>query len=247
MEGKCYYCKKEFSKSGILRHIKSCSAMKECMGEDISASKSKKNKFILSITSKYEPSVYWLYIAIDKTATLKELDQFLRDIWLECCGHLSSFEINGERYESEVDDSWGWGSSAENMDVKLKNVVSLNDKMNYEYDFGSTTYLNIKVVGELSSSTTGNKIEIMARNNEPEIKCSNCGDKALYYDCEYEEYLCEECLKNSTQEDSEMIEEIGYWNSPRDGVCGYWGEKEADEAYIPLNNDQHVNIKQIND
>lgn len=246
LEGKCYYCKKEFSKSGILKHIKSCSVRKEYMGESTMASKAKKNKFILSIASKYEPSVYWLYIAIDKTATLKELDKFLRDIWVECCGHLSSFEINGVSYESSLNDCWGWKNSAKNMDVKLKDVVVLNDKINYEYDFGSTTYLNIKVAGELSSSSTENKIEIMARNNEPEIKCSNCGDKAAYYDYDHEEYLCEECLKDITQEDSEMIEELEYCNSPRDGVCGYWGKKENEEAYLPVINNQHVDIKQIN-
>ncbi len=31
-------------------------------------------------------------------ATLADLDDFLRGIWLECCGHLSSFDIEGVTY-----------------------------------------------------------------------------------------------------------------------------------------------------
>ncbi|WP_251862357.1 plasmid pRiA4b ORF-3 family protein [Clostridium sp. Marseille-Q2269] len=234
MKGKCYFCNKEFSKSGVLRHIKSCSDMREYMGENIKSSKVKKDKFILNIASKYNPSIYWLYIAINKTATLKDLDKFLRDVWVECCGHLSSFKINNNTYESEIDSIFG--SEAKDMNVKLKDVVTVNDKINYEYDFGSTTYLTIKVEGELSSLKTEKQIEIMARNNEPEIKCCNCDNKASYYDGEYDEFLCEECYNKSNREDSEMIDKIDYWNSPRDGVCGYYGEKSDETPYVPLIN-----------
>ncbi|MGO5092349.1 hypothetical protein [Clostridium sp. LCP25S3_F10] len=50
MKGKCYFCNKEFSKTGILRHIKSCQVMKEYMGENTKSIKNKANKFILSIS-----------------------------------------------------------------------------------------------------------------------------------------------------------------------------------------------------
>jgi len=30
---------------------------------------------------------------VKDNAALSDLDSFLRDIWLECCGHLSAFEI----------------------------------------------------------------------------------------------------------------------------------------------------------
>jgi len=35
-------------------------------------------------------------------ATLTDLDGFLRDIWLECCGHLSAFDIGTVRYELDI-------------------------------------------------------------------------------------------------------------------------------------------------
>lgn len=100
MKGKCYYCGKEFSKAGISKHIKSCKVMKESIGLDEKASSSNINKFILEVSSKYDKN-YWLYITIDVNCTLKDLDKFLRDIWVECCGHLSMFKIHEERYESE--------------------------------------------------------------------------------------------------------------------------------------------------
>lgn len=33
---------------------------------------------------------YWLIIEVSENVTLKELDNFIRDIWVECCGHLSA-------------------------------------------------------------------------------------------------------------------------------------------------------------
>ena len=37
---------------------------------------------------------YWLIIECKENTLLQELDQFLRDIWLECCGHMSIFNTN---------------------------------------------------------------------------------------------------------------------------------------------------------
>ncbi|OAA91096.1 SEC-C metal-binding domain-containing protein [Clostridium ljungdahlii] len=231
LKGKCYYCNKEFSKAGILKHIKSCKVMKESMGLDESSSSSNINKFILGVYSKYDKD-YWMYITIDINCTLKNLDQFLRDIWVECCGHLSMFEIYGERYESEIDTDWTFGEPSNDMNIKLKNVIGLNNKIEYEYDFGSTTYLEIKVIDKIICSNKGKDIELIARNNEPELKCSNCGSKASYYDYENEEYLCDDCFEDSTS-DEEMIEEVDYVNSPRAGVCGYHGSKEDEVKYLP--------------
>ena len=40
-------------------------------------------------------------------ATLADLDRFLRDIWLECCGHMSQFTIGKARYISHPDRAAG--------------------------------------------------------------------------------------------------------------------------------------------
>ena len=60
-----------------------------------------KKIFHLQVVGMYSP-MYWLHIEIPATATLEDLDRFLRAIWLECCGHLSSFEIAGETFASEA-------------------------------------------------------------------------------------------------------------------------------------------------
>src|SRR5438045_3051287 len=54
-----------------------------------------------------EIGAYWLHLEAGPTATLEDLDLYLRRIWLECCGHLSAFQINGVRYAAVPDDEWG--------------------------------------------------------------------------------------------------------------------------------------------
>lgn len=205
--------------------------MSEAMGLDENSSKANINKFVLEITSKYNKD-YWIYISIDENATLKDLDQFLRDIWVECCGHLSMFRIDGKNYESEIDGRFSFGKVENDMNVKLKDVVAVNYKIQYEYDFGSTTYLEIKVIDKLICSNKGKKIEIIGRNNEVKPNCSYCEEPAAYYDYENESYLCDNCYEDHN-EDYEMIEDVGYVNSPRAGVCGYQGDKEDEVPYLP--------------
>jgi len=50
--------------------------------------------------------MYWMHLEVPTTITLADLDGFLRDIWLECCGHLSSFSIDGISYKSHLDPEY---------------------------------------------------------------------------------------------------------------------------------------------
>ena len=49
----------------------------------------KTRKLHLQVEGRYLP-MYWMHLAVNASATLETLDQFLRAIWLECCGHLSA-------------------------------------------------------------------------------------------------------------------------------------------------------------
>lgn len=49
------------------------------------------------VEGRYLPE-YWMHLSVPVNTTLGDLDQFLRDIWLECCRHLSAFTIEGTRY-----------------------------------------------------------------------------------------------------------------------------------------------------
>ncbi len=94
----------------------------------------------------YKP--FWLHLEAKSTATLSDLDHFLRRIWLECCEHLSEFTINSVRYSaSDMEDDF-WGIESKSMNVPLKTVFGVKDKFEYEYDFGSTTNLEGQVFAE---------------------------------------------------------------------------------------------------
>ena len=82
-QGKCVYCGKLFKNNAISKHLNShLKELKNGGQKDIS--------FHLSVTGKYFKEMF-LNILVDGSAKLKDIDNFLRDIWLECCGHLSSF------------------------------------------------------------------------------------------------------------------------------------------------------------
>ncbi len=86
---------------------------------------------------------YWIYIEVPANLMLIRLDTFLRNTWVECCGHLSAFSINGIRYMSETDEYFKEDKS---MNYVLDKILISGQEFSYEYDFGSTTYIRLKVV-----------------------------------------------------------------------------------------------------
>jgi hypothetical protein len=149
-----------------------------------------------------------------RNSTLKNIDAFLRDIWLECCGHMSSFSY--QRYGEEI-----------NLRQKVKDILIPGVKLIYQYDFGSTTELTIKAVENYYGAIdTNNKIQIVARNAKPIIPCDECGVKPavqICSECQWDEtgWLCEECSQNHSCGDDMFLPVV---NSPRTGVCGYTGD-----------------------
>jgi len=173
--------------------------------------------------------MYWMHLEVSAGTTLATLDHFLRDTWLECCGHLSAFTIGGVRYSVDA-AIYEWDMGSKNMQVPLDQVLHPGQTCSYEYDFGSTTELTLKVISEREVPAKKKAIEILARNNLPLVSCDVCGKPATTTctQCIYEDkgWLCDACAK-----DHECGEEM-LWpmvNSPRAGVCGYTGQ---DPAYI---------------
>ena len=91
--GNCELCGKSYRKSGMTRHLQSCVAKIGLLGK--SDGRPVKSVHIF-VEDDYRPE-YWMHLAMPASAALKELDQYLRDVWLECCGHLSSFNIGRAR------------------------------------------------------------------------------------------------------------------------------------------------------
>jgi hypothetical protein len=89
--GRCILCNEVFNKSQMMLHLKDCVAA-QAHGEGKAV-----RFFHLVIEGNHMP-MYWLHVEIPGALTLQHLDAFLRNIWLECCGHLSCFTIDGQRY-----------------------------------------------------------------------------------------------------------------------------------------------------
>jgi hypothetical protein len=233
-QGTCLLCKGTFSKASMTRHLAKCLPTHDDAAE-LPASKRKKGKlFHLVVEGKDDPR-YWLHLEMPATTRLKYLDQFLRDIWLECCGHLSAFKIEGRKraaprsledfLAANLDD---WRDPDEvDMEAKVGDLFKPGLKLSYDYDFGSTTTLSIKVVGEREGWVVKpNEIHLLARNDPPHIPCGRCHKgEAAVIDMEnvYDEsgWLCDRCAEETDLADGEMT--LPVVNSPRTGVCGYTG------------------------
>ncbi len=73
----------------------------------LSSPKSQKGKGVLLLVEGYRMPEYWMYLEAPAQATLGDLDKLLRKTWLECCGHLSAFEIAGVSYSSDAEMASG--------------------------------------------------------------------------------------------------------------------------------------------
>lgn len=348
--GICEYCEGEFEKSKMTQHLKHCKKRAAAIAASEGDGKVQKQKlFHLIVEGRYNPQ-YWMHIEMPASVSLFVLDAFLRDIWLECCGHLSAFEIAGTSYSDEPDDFSSYsiqivGAPGQqepkevqyettdeeeedlspeelaeevrkfleehrkfydelppeirpnmsnelqaelskprsgdelvtflkqqlasmpkessflteermrqnreetrrlyfqhhyqqnilkmlldevedrSLGVRLGSVLKVGQKFSYEYDFGSTTYLNLRVVSEREGVVQEDDapVAILARNVLPNILCKVCGKPATqvvsgYFNVEENAY-CNRCAKRNKE--YEML--LPIVNSPRVGVCGYTG------------------------
>ncbi len=317
-KGICSFCKGEFEKAKMTQHLKYCKQRAAGIAAEAeSATEAQKTRlFHIVVEGRYNPE-YWMHLEIPASDALADLDDFLRDIWLECCGHLSEFTIGGTSYSTEPEDYFFLGEAEtageeeeeelsveellesfpaeyldmlpqhilsdlmkfqsvddlitylretlksipigghphtpdewnayrsryfqqqileallemvedRSLDVPLGKVLKVGQKFSYEYDFGSSTDLTLKVVSEREGfvhDVDEDNIEVIARNIQPLMLCKVCGKPAKvvvsgYFDVEENAYCSKKCVKKSG-EDVEML--LPVVNSPRVGVCGYTG------------------------
>lgn len=119
-------------------------------------------------------------------------------------------------------------SRQRDMDTPLEEALTVGQKFTHEYDFGSTTYLKLRVVSEREgvAHKGRNAIQIIARNLQPEIPCRECGKPAVVAEPGgyfiWDSALCKQCAKKDTEWSYEDM--LPIVNSPRTGVCGYTGD-----------------------
>jgi hypothetical protein len=251
-EGECLFCGKMFAKAGINRHLTIHLKEKEAAGKP-------GESFLVKVETdkRWGHSPYFLSLWIDGEAKMKDLDTFLRKIWLECCRHMSAFskrkkgnnmfdimdayeylkKENVAKYEKMMEEMDG----TVHMNRKVKDILHKDSMLEYEYDFGSSTELSIIVMGEYSVKAD-KKIVLLSRNEPLEIMCSSCEKvpaTQVCTTCMYEEdaIFCDKCAKKHAKkcDDFEDGASLPIVNSPRMGVCGYTGgtiDMERDGVFV---------------
>ena len=200
--GACELCVHQAAKSLMAGHVATCPAEQD--------SGSRPSPLVqLHIESEGMPE-YWLYVEGRETALLQQLDLLLRRVWLECCGHMSAFRL---------------GRLELNQRTPLSALPRKGIAFQYEYDFGSTTALEGRVLSLREGSIGRGVIRLLARNNPPRLTCSECEAPATLvcpYCIQSEAWLfCEEHAPQHPCAEEEVF--MPTVNSPRMGVCGYTG------------------------
>ena len=213
--GTCAFCGTETTKGSMGKHLQSCEKLQETAAN---AKTGEPQELLqLRVQDAYSKD-FWLDLEMRADAPLKELDKYLRAIWLECCGHLSQFSTDG------------WDGKIA-MKQKAGDAFAKSETLMHIYDFGTSSETNVELRATRTGQPLTNRpIALLARNKTPEEPCRDCGKPAthLCMECIYENnepgFLCAEHVKDHPHDDyGEPIEII---NSPRLGMCGYDGPAE---------------------
>ncbi len=215
--GTCALCGYEGTKASLTKHLNTCPAQHD--------QKTGKLEQIFRLRVEDDDvGIYWLDLEMKAATNLLELDQFLRDIWLECCGHLSAFEINREQYPIPYE---GYKEISDNsMDMKASKMLAPGLVFHHEYDFGSTTALELKVVSA-REGRFGGSLRLLSRNKPYEWHCCKCDKSAAWINTEdmFESENPFYCDKHAEKHEHRDYAFLPVANSPRMGVCGYTGER----------------------
>lgn len=215
--GACAFCGRQMTGNGMAKHLSACPKRKNALGTsgENDPKTGKKEKIYHLKAQDAWLNDFWLHLEICGSATLKDLDRYLRAIWLECCGHLSQFSTKGRLGEEIA------------MDSKVSAVFHPGLELTHIYDFGDSSETLIKVVGEREGAPLSeHPIYLMARNELPEVETCGCGKPGawLCMDCENDSdevvVLCKKHAEEEKYQDQVMLPII---NSPRTGRCGYAG------------------------
>ena len=217
----CAYCQQPFVKNVMTKHLLSCAARQAVLDKAQASKKPQEKLYYLCAQDAYGGD-FWLELEVRGTAPMKDLDSYLRAIWLECCGHMSEFSLGG------------WGTPKVALTRKIADVFEPEVELLHYYDFGTTSETKVKFVAVREGvPTTKHPMALMARNLIPEIPCIECKKTATMFceECLIEDSifgaLCESHAK--THPHDNYGEPAPLLNSPRLGMCGYEGP--ADPPY----------------
>jgi hypothetical protein len=216
--GACSYCGKETAKGSMARHLAACAKRRALIEQPAHEDGAREVLYHLRVQDSGRGE-YWLDVEMRGSATLKDLDYYLRGIWLDCCGHLSQFSTKGWRGEEVA------------MSRRIGQVFTPGRELTHIYDFGTSSETLVKVMATREGRpVTARAVALMARNTMPKTQCMECERPAVWLcmECLIEDNepgtLCDEHAKTHPHED--YGEPIRLVNSPRLGMCGYEGPAE---------------------
>lgn len=129
--GKCAYCGREFAKGGMVKHLLTCPQRQAVIAASEQQPLEKEMLYHLRVQD-IQQGDFWLDLEMRGSATLQQLDQYLRAIWLECCGHLSQFSIGS------------WRGSEIPKRRRIDQVFEPGIELTHIYDFGTSSETLIK-------------------------------------------------------------------------------------------------------
>ncbi len=233
--GTCALCNSVVPKRSMTKHLETCVIEHDARERVQKKQPRDAALFHLLVEGRGMPE-YWLHVEVRAIARLSALDQFLRGIWLECCGHLSQFKI-GETYYISHNDPYEDAGDTFSQTRPLNKVIGPGSRFTHEYDFGTTTELTLRVLSERVGLNQRAAVRLLARNNPLDWRCAVCGKPATQVCsmCIYTESAAWYCDDVDCQAEHQCVDPGEYWlpvsNSPRVGMCGYtgfvdWGEED---------------------
>ena len=210
-EGICHVCGNPLRADDVRSHAASCfmvAVRSRYTVRDVDERYARSKPIMIWVRS--EELRHWMMLIVQPTTSLRQLDQFLRDLWLECCGHMSHFQIGNIQYSACVPgpgdlpmfDTDLAEPDEQHMVHTVEETTAMGQQFRHEFDYGDTTCLDLECVAALPvpyeyvqefinppDETQGHHddfITIVGRNLPPE-RCFTCGAVAhwRYYENPY--------------------------------------------------------------
>jgi CRISPR/Cas system-associated protein Cas10 (large subunit of type III CRISPR-Cas system) len=220
-EGECCYCNQMIDQDQITKHL------------NMHLSNMQKEHSSLDTYTfchiSVEAGEMFLHLLVKGREPMKKIDNFLRAIWLDCCGHLSGFKH--KMFKVKMSD-------------KVQEVMEPRVKVLHEYDYGTTTTVQLTAHKHYQLFSK-DAIQLLSRNEPLKFMCDSCKKEPAetlcsVCICEGQGFLCKKCsTTHSTQcPDFEDYARMPLVNSPRYGECGYEGgsiDIQRDGVWKPKN------------
>lgn len=226
--GRCAFCGYETIRGCMGRHLAACPQRQAKVASAEQTGRPPEDLFHLRMHAVQDdvwtrPALehdFWLDVEVRGSATLKDIDTYLRAIWLDRCGHPSQFTIGG------------WNGPELAKARRVGAVFQGNVELTHGFEDSET---RIRVIGHREGVPLSRRpMALMARNLMPAVACFLCGKPAAQFciECKIRKegsgILCEQHAADHPH--TSLGEPLPIVNSPRMGMCR-WCTGPADPPY----------------